>query len=103
MKPNKHTRKEPCQVCNVVTGSRHNPKCAWAYEKQPDHKFAGVSNIPRHNFVESAGHGNEYNVVIYCKWCGKVIWHFNKSDKSVEVHQKDIKEPCIYLVKGELE
>jgi hypothetical protein len=38
MKPNKHTRKEPCPSCKVKCGSRHSKWCAWAYAKQPGHK-----------------------------------------------------------------
>lgn len=57
----------------------------------------------KHNFVESAKHGNDYQVVIYCTWCGKVVWNFNRTDDSVKELQATIKEPCCYpLTKKEV-
>lgn len=52
--------------------------------------------MSKHNFVESKSHGNDFQVVIFCTWCGKVVWDFNRNDKSVKELQQSVKEPCVY-------
>lgn len=51
--------------------------------------------MSKHNFVESQEHGDEWQVIIYCTWCGKVAWHFNKTNWSVDHLQPLIREACI--------
>lgn len=51
--------------------------------------------MSEHNFIESRANGSDYDVVIFCTKCGKVVWHFNKLEWSKEHLQRDIKEPCI--------
>ena len=48
----------------------------------------------KHNFVESKAHGSEYQVAIYCTTCGRVVWHFNTLQTSIEL-QKHVGESCI--------
>jgi hypothetical protein len=53
--------------------------------------------MSKHNFVESTKQTSEYQRIIYCTWCGKVAWHFNRSETSVKELQDKIKEPCVYV------
>lgn len=52
--------------------------------------------MSKHLFVESSEHGSEYAVVIYCQWCGKVVWDFNRTDKSVSELQESTPTGCVY-------
>lgn len=51
--------------------------------------------MSKHNFIESREHGGKYDVIIYCTWCGKVVWDFNRNEVSVAKLQSTVKEPCI--------
>lgn len=54
--------------------------------------------MSKHNFIESSDQFGEYARLIYCTWCGRVVWHFNKNEKS-DTKPSDLQghvgEPCI--------
>ena len=49
--------------------------------------------MSKHNFVESEGHGSESNVVVYCTWCGLVVWSFLERTIAAEL-QKEAECSC---------
>lgn len=48
-----------------------------------------------HNFIESNKHSSGHPV-IYCGWCGVVVWSFGFTDYSVETLQKNVGQPCVH-------
>ncbi len=51
--------------------------------------------MSKHNFIESTDKFGEFYRLIYCTWCGMVVWNFNASDESVVELQKRVGETCI--------
>lgn len=58
----------------------------------------------KHNFVESSRHFGEFHRVIYCTWCGLVVWNWNANDRtkpSLTDLQANTGKPCVdYVVFG---
>lgn len=50
--------------------------------------------LGRHNFIESDHHGSNYDVIIYCTWCGVVVWDFNRSQTSLKELQENAEKSC---------
>lgn len=48
----------------------------------------------KHNFVESSGAFGVYHRIIYCNWCGVVIWNFNRTEDSVKILQLNAQTVC---------
>lgn len=52
--------------------------------------------MSKHNFIESKSYGTKYDVVIYCTWCGLVVWDFNRTADSINKLQQKVGKPCVH-------
>lgn len=50
----------------------------------------------RHNFIETTDKFGEFHRLIYCTWCGLVVWDFNGRESSVENLQLKVGSPCMH-------
>jgi ABC-type uncharacterized transport system ATPase component len=54
--------------------------------------------VSKHNFRESTDKFGEFHRVIYCTHCGRVVWDFNKNEKS-DLKQSELQsyvgESCV--------
>lgn len=53
--------------------------------------------MSKHNFIESSDR-YEYHRIIFCTWCGLVVWHFNHRDISIKDLQTKVGESCVHPV-----
>lgn len=53
--------------------------------------------MSKHNFIESSER-YEYHRIIFCEWCGLVVWHFNYRDMSKTELQAKVGQPCVHPV-----
>ena len=47
-----------------------------------------------HNFIETTDKFGEFHRILYCTRCGTVAWDFNRSEKSIDILQKSVPQPC---------
>lgn len=52
--------------------------------------------MSKHLFIETTTKvkDSQYHRLIYCQWCGLVVWNFNKYEGSLEL-QKKVGKPCV--------
>lgn len=56
--------------------------------------------MSKHNFVQSSEKFGEYTSIIYCTWCGLVVWDFNKNEKT-DLKQSDLQKNVGKACNGE--
>ena len=55
----------------------------------------------KHNFMESSPRFDAYHRVIFCQWCGVVVWDFNKNEKT-DVKQSDLQKNAQTVCKANI-